>query len=76
MKQLSPKALEARRQYEREYRRKWRQKPENKEKQKEYERRYWESKAQQSKGECKFFCVNGFLTGGWLRGRLYMEGRA
>ncbi|MBG9794658.1 hypothetical protein ABD76_20065 [Paenibacillus dendritiformis] len=47
MKELSPEALEARRQYEREYRRKWRQKPENKEKQREYERRYWERKAKQ-----------------------------
>ncbi|WP_433947737.1 hypothetical protein [Brevibacillus agri] len=27
-------------------------------------------------GECKFFCVNGFLTGEWLLQRLYMEGRA
>ncbi|MEK4509256.1 hypothetical protein EJP82_11135 [Paenibacillus anaericanus] len=52
MEQLSPEALEARRQYEREYRRKWRQKPENKKKQKEYERRYWERKAQQSKMPC------------------------
>ena len=26
--------------------------------------------------ECKFFCVNGFLTGGQLRQRLYMEWRA
>ncbi|SYX84011.1 hypothetical protein [Paenibacillus alvei] len=53
MAQLSPEALEARReyrrQYEREYRRKWRQKPESCLKVKEYERRYWERKAQQSK---------------------------
>ncbi|WP_167385110.1 hypothetical protein [Brevibacillus formosus] len=47
MAQLSPEALEARRQQEREYRRKWRQKPENKQKEKEYRRKYWERKAKE-----------------------------
>ncbi|NTU23288.1 hypothetical protein HPY28_23515 [Brevibacillus sp. HB1.2] len=51
MAQLSPEALEARREYrrlyEREYRRKWR-KPENCLKVKEYERRYWERKEMQT----------------------------
>ena len=46
-KELSPEALNARRQYYREYMKRWRQRPGNKEKEKQYEKKRWERRALQ-----------------------------